>query len=70
MNIVRSKVDILEAHDVQFADLDRRIEEVAVVLPNFFRKQVRSISENNAAIVCDYIATLNRDQSLSKLQKG
>jgi hypothetical protein len=69
LNIVSPKVDVLKAHDIQFADLDRRIEEITVALQSFFRNQLRSISENNAAIVCNYIADLNRDQSFSKLPK-
>ena len=59
--MVRPKVHVLKAYDLQFADLDRRIEEITVALPNFFRNQLRSISENNAAIVCNYIADLNRE---------
>lgn len=50
---MRPKADFLKAHDNQFIKLDRRIEEITEEkLPNFFRKQLRSISENNAATAC------------------
>ena len=66
LSIVRSKADFLRARDSQFVNLDRRIEEITEDLPNFFRKQLRSISENNAATACDYITALNREINLSR----
>jgi hypothetical protein len=65
-NIVRPKADFLKAHDNQFVNLDRRIEDITEDLPNFFRKQLRSISENNAATACEYITALNREINLSR----
>lgn len=64
---MRPKADFLKAHDNQFVNLDRKIEEITEEkLPNFFRKQLRSISENNAATACDYITALNREINLSR----
>jgi hypothetical protein len=47
-------------------DLDLRIEEITEELTDFFRKQLRSISNKNAAIVCGYINALNREINLSQ----
>jgi hypothetical protein len=63
---VRSKADFLKDRDNQFVNLDRRIDEITEDLPNFFRKQLRSISKHNAATACDYITALNREINLSR----
>jgi integrase/recombinase XerD len=63
---VRSKADFLKDRDNQFVNLDRRIDEITEDLPNFFRKQLRSISKHNAATACDYITALNRVINLSR----
>jgi len=65
---LRTKADFLKARDNQFVNLDRRIGEITEDLPNFFRKQLTSISENNAATACDYIIALNREISLEVIE--
>jgi integrase len=50
----------------RFLDLDRRIEEVTEGLQRFFWNQLKSISENNAATICDYIISMNREINLSQ----
>jgi hypothetical protein len=66
LSVVRPKADFLKVRHNQFVNLERRIEESTEDLPNFFRKQLRSISENNAATACDYITALNREINLSR----
>ena len=64
--MMRPKTNFLNVHDNQFVNLDRRIEEITEDLQNFFRKQLRSISESNAATVYDYIIALNKEINLSR----
>jgi hypothetical protein len=51
----QAKSELVKVLDNQFVNLDRRIEEITGYLQDFFRKQLRSISENNTATPCDYI---------------
>ena len=66
LSVTRSKANFLTSNDYQFVNLDRRIEEITEGLPNFFRNQLRCISNNNAITVCDYITALNREINLSQ----
>jgi integrase/recombinase XerD len=61
----RSKADSISANDYDYLGLDRRIHEITEDLPNSFRNQLKTISENNALIICNYVTALNREINLS-----
>jgi integrase len=65
LSITRSTADFLNVSD-RFVDLYEKIEEMTEGLQRFFGSQLRSISENNALTICDYITTMNREINLSQ----
>jgi integrase len=66
LSVTGSKANFLASNNHQLVDLDRSIEESTEGLPDFFRNQLRCISNNNAATVCNYIIALNREINLSQ----
>jgi predicted DNA-binding ribbon-helix-helix protein len=53
----------------RFPGLNRRIEEITEGLQRFFYNQLKSISENNAVTICDYITSVNKEIILSQSHK-
>jgi hypothetical protein len=68
LSITTSTADFrdINNNDNGFLGLDRRIEEITEGLQRFFWNRLKNISENNAATICDYITSTNREINLSQ----